>query len=188
DPGTTEIYISHRGAYQVVVGERQSEQVKWQMRPTDPELEAEMLSRLMRRLGATEEQVQVQAPVAAPRAQLAKNGEIPEALMLADGFDRAWRRVGLALDRVGFTVEDRDRSKGLYYVRYLDPDIDGKGKSGWSRLAFWRSDTGEKDEQFRISVADADNGSEVRVQNAEGASAKSPTAGRILALLQEELK
>jgi outer membrane protein assembly factor BamC len=190
DPGTTEIYISHRGAYQVVVGERQSEQVKWQMRPTDPELEAEMLSRLMRRLGATEEQVQVQAPVAAPRAQLAKNGEIPEALMLADGFDRAWRRVGLALDRVGFTVEDRDRSKGLYYVRYLDPDIDGKGKSGsgWSRLAFWRSDNDKKDEQFRISVADADNGSEVRVQNAEGASTKSPTAGRILALLQEELK
>lgn len=187
-PSTTEIYISHRGAYQVVVGERQSEQVKWQMRPTDPELEAEMLSRLMRRLGANEEQARAQAAPAAPRAQLAKNGEIPEALMLADGFDRAWRRVGLALDRVGFTVEDRDRSKGLYYVRYLDPDIDGKGKSGWSRLAFWRSDTGEKDEQFRISVADVDDGSEVRVQNAEGASAKSPTAGRILALLQEELK
>jgi outer membrane protein assembly factor BamC len=98
--------------------------------------------------------------------------------------------VGLALDRVGFTVEDRDRSKGLYYVRYLDPDIDGKDKSGsgWSRLAFWRSDTGKNDEQYRISVADADNGSEVRVQDAKGASANSPTAGRILALLQEELK
>jgi outer membrane protein assembly factor BamC len=190
EPGTTEIYISHRGAYQVVVGEHGSEQVKWQMRPTDPELEAEMLSRLMRRLGAKEEQVQAKASVTAPQAQLAKNGDNPEALVLADSFDRAWRRVGLALDRVGFTVEDRDRSKGLYYVRYLDPDIDGKGKSGsrWSRLAFWRSDTGKKDEQFRISVADADKGSEVRVQNADGASAKSTTAGRILALLQEELK
>ena len=190
DPGTTEIYISHRGVYQVVVGERQSEQVKWQMRPTDPELEAEMLLRLMRRLGAKDEEVRAQAPAAVPRAQIAKNGDTPEALVLDDSFDRAWRRVGLALDRVGFTVEDRDRSKGLYYVRYLDPDIDGKGKSGsgWSRLAFWRSDSGKKDEQFRISVADADKGSEVRVQNAEGASTKSPTAGRILALLQEELK
>ncbi|MGH8730287.1 MAG: outer membrane protein assembly factor BamC [Burkholderiales bacterium] len=191
EPGTTEIYISHRGVYQVVVGEHGSEQVKWQMRPTDPELEAEMLSRLMLRLGATEEQVQAQARVVAPaRAQLEKNGETAEALMLADGFDRAWRRVGLALDRVGFTVEDRDRSKGLYYVRYVDPDIDGTGKSGgfWSKLAFWRSDTGKKEEQYRISVADADNGSEVRVQDGEGASAKSPTAGRILALLQDELK
>jgi len=190
EPGTTEIFISHRGVYQVVVGERQSEQVKWQMRPTDPELEAEMLSRLMHRLSSNEEQAKVPGPVAAPRAQLAKNGDIAEALMLADSFDRAWRRVGLALDRVGFTVEDRDRSKGLYYVRYLDPHIDGKGKSGggWSRLAFWRSDTAKKDEQFRISVADADRGSEVRVQNAEGENSKSATAGRILALLQEELK
>jgi outer membrane protein assembly factor BamC len=191
DPGTTEIYISHRGAYQVVVGERQSEQVKWQMRPTDPELEAEMLSRLMLRLGAKEEQARAKTPAAAPaRAQLAKNGETAEALMLADGFDRAWRRVGLALDRVGFTVEDRDRSKGLYYVRYVDPDVDGSGKSSgvWSKLAFWRGDDNQKNEQYRISVAGADTGSEVRVQNAEGADSKSPTAGRILALLQEELK
>ena len=75
-------------------------------------------------------------------------------------------------------------------MRYVDPDVDGKGKSDstWSKLAFWRSDTGKKDEQYRISVANADDGSEVTVQNAEGASAKSPTAGRILALLQEELK
>jgi outer membrane protein assembly factor BamC len=110
--------------------------------------------------------------------------------MLADGFDRAWRRVGLALDRVGFTVEDRDRSKGLYYVRYVDPDVDGSGKSSgvWSKLAFWRGEDGQKNEQYRISVANADTGSEVRVQNAEGVDSKSPTAGRILALLQEELK
>ena len=191
ESGTTEIYISHRGAYQVLTGDvHKGEQVKWQMRPTDPELEAEMLSRLMRRLGAKEEQVQAQAPVEVPKAQLMKNGEFPETLMLPDSFDRAWRRVGLALDRVGFTVEDRDRSKGLYYVRYLDPDIDGKGKSGsgWSRLAFWRSDDSKKDEQYRISVANADDGSEVTVQSAEGASTKSPTAGRILALLQNELK
>ncbi len=191
DPGTTEIYISHRGAYQVVVGERQSEQVKWQLRPTDPELEAEMLSRLMLRLGAKEEQAKAKTAVAAPaRAQLAKNGDSAEALMLADGFDRAWRRVGLALDRVGFTVEDRDRSKGLYYVRYVDPDVDGSGKSSgvWSKLAFWRGEDGHKNEQYRISVADADTGSEVRVQNAEGVDSNSPTAGRILALLQEELK
>ncbi len=64
EPGTTEIYISHRGAYQVLFGSvHTKEEVKWQMRPTDPELEAEMLSRLMRRLGAKEEQVQAQAPI-----------------------------------------------------------------------------------------------------------------------------
>ena len=72
-----------------------------------------------------------------------------------------------------------ESAPGVQYVAI--GDFDGKGKSGsaWSRLAFWRSDTVKKDEQFRISVADVDKGSEVRVQNSEGATAKSPTAGRI---------
>lgn len=192
EPGTTEIYVSHRGAYQVVVGERQQEQVKWQMRPTDPELEAEMLYRLMARLSGKQEQAEAQRkqPVAEPRAELTTNGNTPEALLLRDSFDRAWRRVGLALDRVGFTVEDRDRSKGIYYVRYVDPDsVDEKSESFMSRLAFWRSsDAAKKQEQYRISVSDAEKGSQVRVLNAEGQKSSSPNAGRILSLLQAELK
>lgn len=188
--GTTEIYISHRGAYQVVVGERQTEQVKWQLRPTDPELEAEMLARLMARLGAGPEQLETaRTPPNEPRAELAKNGEAPESLLLRDSFDRAWRRVGLALDRVGFTVEDRDRSKGLYYVRYVDPEsVDERSDSFLSKLAFWRDDAAKKQEQYRISVANAEKGSEVRVLDAEGQQAKTGSAGRILTLLQAELK
>ena len=190
--GTTEIYISHRGAYQVVVGERQQEQLKWQMRPTDPDLEAEMLSRLMDRLGGAQEQVAAKgkSPASESRAELSGNGQTPEALLLRDSFDRAWRRVGLALDRVGFTVEDRDRSKGLYFVRYVDPDVvDVKSESFISKLAFWRSsDAAKKQEQYRISVADVEKGSEVRVLNAEGQKANTTSAGRILALLQAELK
>jgi len=193
EEGTTEIYISHRGAYQVLVSEgRQREDTKWEMRPTDPELEAEFLYRLMGRLGAKQEQVEAQkkAPASEPRAELTKSGSTPEALLLRDSFDRAWRRVGLALDRVGFTVEDRDRSKGLYYVRYVDPDaVDEKSESFLSKLAFWRgSDAARKQEQYRISIANVDKGSEVRVLNAEGKKAESPRAGRILSLLQAELK
>ena len=103
---------------------------------------------------------------------------------------RAWRRVGLALDRVGFTVEDRDRSKGMYFVRYVDPDaVDEKSESFMSKMAFWRSsDAARKQEQYRISVANADKGSEVRVLNAEGKNANTPSASRILSLLQAELK
>lgn len=192
EPGTTEIYISHRGVYQVVVGERQKEQVKWQMRPSDPELEAEMLYRMMRRLGATEEQVAEQRaapPVPQPRAQLAPGTETPESLLMVDEFDRAWRRVGLALDRVGFTVEDRDRSKGIYYVRYVDPDVDKGGDGFFSKLAFWRDNNADRNrEQYRISVLESQQGSEVKVLDAKGEVAATPTAGRILALLQAELK
>ena len=190
--GMTEVYISHRGVYQVLTSEgRQQSDTKWQMRPTDPELEAEMLYLLMDRFGAKKEQVEAQkkAPPES-RAELTRNGDTPEALLLRDSFDRAWRRVGLALDRVGFTVEDRDRSKGLYFVRYVDPDAgDEKSESFLSKLAFWRSsDDARKHEQYRISVANADKGSEVRVLNSEGKKANTPSASRILSLLQAELK
>jgi outer membrane protein assembly factor BamC len=52
-PGTTDIFISHRGMYEIFVSEGK-DQTKWQPRPPDPELEAEMLRRLMIRLGSEE--------------------------------------------------------------------------------------------------------------------------------------
>jgi outer membrane protein assembly factor BamC len=192
NPGSTEIYISHRGMAQINISQdRYTETTKWQVRPVDPDLEAEMLSRLAIRLGARDEQIRAQAKAPEqPKATISKNGELPEALLLVDSFDRAWRRVGLALDRVGFTVEDRDRSKGLYYVRYVDADAPDKAEKGfWSKLAFWRSDDGaKKDEQYRISVAGATQGSEVKVLDGQGVKSNSMTAGHILALLQQELK
>ena len=191
DNGSTEVYISHRGMAEInIARDRYTETTKWEVRPVDPELEAEMLSRLAIRLGAREEQITAQAKAPElPKATISKQGELPEALLLVDSFDRAWRRVGLALDRVGFTVEDRDRSKGMYFVRYVDVDATDKNKSEgfWSKLAFWR-DGPKKDEQYRISVAGATQGSEVKVLDAKGVESASPTAGRILALLQQELK
>ena len=110
-------------------------------------------------------------------------------LVVDDGFDRAWRRVGLALDRVGFTVVDRDRSKGTYFVRYSDPDTDGakKEKGFLDKLQFWKSDV-EKVEQYRITVAQADPRSLVTVQDPNGAPDKSATGEKILSLLRDQLK
>jgi outer membrane protein assembly factor BamC len=100
--------------------------------------------------------------------------------------------VGLALDRVGFTVEDRDRSKGLYFVRYIDPDADnktGKVNEGWlSKFKFWGSDKKPSAEQYRIMVKAEGAGTAVNVLNKEGAAETSDTADRILTLLFEQLK
>src|SRR5580765_5743662 len=77
------------------------------------------------------------APSLPSRSRLLKTAN-GSSVQIDEGFDRAWRRVGLALDRVGFTVEDRDRSQGIYYVRYVDADAaDKKEKGFWSKLAFW---------------------------------------------------
>jgi outer membrane protein assembly factor BamC len=192
---TTEIYISHRGMEEVYVAADRN-QTMWQPRPPDPELEAEMLRRLMVRFGVQEARAKSQVATAADntpaRATLAKGGAGAGTLALNEQFDRAWRRVGLALDRVGFTVEDRDRSKGIYFVRYIDPQIDNKTpesqKGLLSRLKFWGSSEKAKTEQFRIQVSNVDPGAQVNVLNKEGAQENSETARRILALLYEQLK
>ena len=193
--GSTEIYVSHRGMEEVYINEYKNE-TRWQPRPPDPDLEAEMLRRLMGRFGVQQErakteiaQARVQGPV---NATLVKGQGGGGMLSVNDQFDRAWRRVGLALDRVGFTVEDRDRSKGLYFVRYVDPDVDNKStpqKGFLSKLnPFNKSDKKPSTEQFRIQVKDADTISQVSVLNKDGSEEKSETASRILSLLYEQLK
>jgi len=195
EPGTTEIYISHRGMYEVLEGGDGGSRTIWEPRPADPELEADMLRRLMVRFGV--EEVRSKSLMAADskreRAKVTHSQEGAGKLVLTDTFDRAWRRVGLALDRVGFTVVDRDRSKGLYFVRYVDPDMDGaKEEKGFlSKLAFWKSNGKNKDnspEQYRVQVVAGSGGSEVNILNKDGATEKSETATRILNLLFEQLK
>jgi outer membrane protein assembly factor BamC len=192
--GGTEIYISHRGMQELYVNEDRSE-TRWQPRPADPELEAEFLRRLMVRLGASEEKAKalVATAQAPQRAALKKGLDGNELLEVFEPFDRAWRRVGLALDRVGFTVEDRDRQKGVYFVRYADPEAEmarkSSEKSMFSWLAFWRQDEPKvKAEQYRVAVVAETDSSRVQVLDKNGAAESSPTSRRILTLLHEQLK
>jgi outer membrane protein assembly factor BamC len=193
--GTTEIYISHRGAQEVLKGSAaQTEGTIWTARPSDPELEADFLSRLMTRLGSDASRAKtVVASVQPqqPKAKLVKGGgssyvEVDEA------FDRAWRRVGLALDRVGFTVEDRDRGMGVYFVRYVDQDAEAqkKAEKGFlSRLfSFGSDDDKAKAERYRIVVKGVGTNSQVSVQNNDGKPEASNTGNKILSLLNDQLK
>jgi outer membrane protein assembly factor BamC len=193
---TTEVYISHRGMIEVFENTAiDQKSTMWQPRPADPDLEAEMLRRLMVRFGVQEARAQanLQRTTGSPKARITKLPDGTGQLAIEDPFDRAWRRVGLALDRVGFTVEDRDRSKGLYFVRYVDPEVDANSKKPTgllAKLAFWRSDADPKDRsaQYRIAVKDGQAGSEVNVLTKEGQVDRSDTANRILNLLYEQLK
>ncbi len=186
-PGTTEIYISHRGMYEIYIDEGK-EQTRWQPRPADPDLEAEMLRRLMVSFGVEESRAKTMMAAAPPeeRAKLLPDG----SLQVLEPFDRGWRRVGLALDRVGFTVEDRDRSQGVYFVRYVDPEAAAEKEGFFSKLAFWRDSKPDpsKTPKHRILVkADGDN-SLVQVLTAEGGVDVSETGKKILRLLHEQLK
>ncbi len=195
----TEIYISHRGMVEVA-DKRQSNPLRdpttegtvWQPRPADPELEAEFLQRLLVRLGVEESaaKAQVARGAASPdRARLTKTTE-GTRLTVDERFDRAWRRVGLALDRVGFTVEDRDRANGQYFVRYADPDAGTGRKEGiLGRLAFWRDrEDPARSLTYRIQVIEAGNSTDVHVVDDKGQRDNSETAARILTLLHEQLR
>jgi outer membrane protein assembly factor BamC len=197
EPGTSEIYISHRGMYEVYVTEGK-DQTRWQPRPAEPELEAEMLRRLMVRLGVEEQRAKtlLAADKQPDRASLTRAADGTSTLTIQETFDRAWRRVGLALDRVGFTVEDRDRSQGMYYVRYIDPEASVRKKDegeGWlSRLNPMKIFKGKPDvdpkQQYRIHVQGDGPDSKVRVLTREGGVDNSETARKILGLLHEQLK
>jgi len=187
----TEIYISQRGMMEVYTTEGK-DQTKWQPRPPDPELEAEMLRRLMVRFGVETTRaesllVNQQTP---EQARVVKEAGMP-VLEMDESFDRAWRRVGLALDRVGFAVEDRDRSKGVYFVRYIDPQIDNNSKSDeglLAKFAFWRSKEDQNSPQLQIMVSGADEKSRVNVTGVEGKPVDASTQTRIINLLYKELK
>jgi outer membrane protein assembly factor BamC len=189
----SEIYLSHRGAEEVYTNERR-EGTTWQPRPNDPQLEAEMLVRLMVSLGAKEEPARTAAgtlaaaPAAAVvQARAAATADAP-TLMIDEPFDRAWRRVGLALDRGGFTVEDRDRQAGLYYVRYVDPKSAGKDEPGWWARLFGDATNPQAALRYRIVLkASAQKTTLLSVQNAAGAADTGENAQHIVGLLAREL-
>ncbi len=198
EPGTVEIFISHRGAAQLPtkISQGAGEDWNWTLLPPNPELEAEFLERLMVAFGtpvpAAAEAVATLTN-APDRARIEKGGDGLSKLVVDDAFDRAWRRVGLALDRTGFTVVDRDRSKGLYFVRYSNPDLARKKEEGWladtiSKLQFWKTEKTEKPEQYRVVVTQADPSSLVTVQDPAGVADRSPNGEKILALLKDQLK
>lgn len=204
DAGTTEIFVSNRQVEEIFADSNQDRTI-WQAKPADREMEAEMLQRMLVKIGGAQATAQAQAQakqVAAASGAPIKSGDTRNAAMDANGltvndsFDRAWRRVGLALDRVGFTVEDRDRSKGLFFVRYIDPERDIASQANprddsWvEKLKFWKSSPSkDKQPQYRIHVADAGSSmSQVQVQDMQGAADKSATSKKILTLLYDQLK
>lgn len=206
EKGTSEIYISHRGMEEVFTSTAQ-DRTSWQPRASDPELEAEMLQRLLVRFDESAGRVTATAPAGSPTvpaaagsASISAAPQIARLVKSADGrnerlevdeaFDRAWRRVGLALDRGGFTVEDRDRAKGFYFVRYLDPDLESKAKAeqGFFSKLFGR-EKAVTAPQYRVGlIGQSTTRTTVQVFDSTGKAEVSTVGDRILNLLNEQLR
>lgn len=185
--GGTDVFISHRGMIEVYNSSAKDTTV-WQPRPADPELEAEFLRRLMVKLGVSQEQSKaLLAAGASPSSSRATAINGQPVVQIDDGFDRAWRRVGLSLDRTGFTVEDRDRAQGVYFVRYVAPTAD-KAEPGFLGKLFGASKADAAPLKYRIAVVSQGASTTVSVLDAGGKPDTSTNAQRIVNVIADDLK
>lgn len=185
--GETEIFISHRGMAEVYTADRTNQTV-WQPRAADPELEAEFLRRLMVKLGVSQEQSKALVANSAPKPlALVSSVNGQPVVQLEEGFDRAWRRTGLALDRTGFTVEDRDRKQGVYFVRYQNLTSENSEPGLFSKM-FSGSKKANEAAKYRILVKSQGESSTVSVLDADGNPETSATAQRIVKVIADDIK
>jgi outer membrane protein assembly factor BamC len=193
-PDETEIYITQKGALEKCVTDTTGSCLYtiWTSRPNDPELEAVFLARLMERLGMTQEQAKamVAAPLGpkTPKAKFVQEANNQGYIELSAGFDRSWRDVGLALDRSNFTVEDRNRSNGVYYVRYVNAKDVGDKKGFFSNLFSSKDDSKLQAKKYQVIVkSTGENSANVYVQDADGKPENTPAGIQLLTLLNDQL-
>ncbi len=207
--GTTEIYVTHRGAERIFYdgdasGQQRREgvgEMVWKPIAADPGLEAEMLTRIMVFLGLNESEAgalidgagtEGAGAVPALGARLESDERHPLFLVWDEDLPSAWQRLGLALDRAGFVIDDRDRGQGLYRVRD-DADASGASSASWlSGLKFWeRSERRPKSYRLLLVESGVEEGASKRtrliVQDEPGTVDAGPDAMRILSRVQEFL-
>ncbi len=199
-PGTTDVYLTHTAMEERILSNTVGEgnNAVWEPAPSNPGKEAEMLQRLMVYLGVTQQRAASATASAAPgggdaaarptTVKLVPDGA-GSVLVISEEFRRAWRQTGVALDRIGFAVEDRDMSTGTYYVRY-DPGSEGaKKKDGFfSKMAFWRGRDIDPVKKYQVKLVGSGAETRVSVLNAAGQRDDTPAGQKILSLLQEQIR
>lgn len=184
----TDISITHSAMEEMLTGQDKSTS-RWVERPRDPALEAMFLAKLMQKFGLTDaqsKQLLTDAhPAAAPVTVAMDSGAA--TLDLQESFDRAWLRVGLALDRTNFAVDNRDREKGIYYVRYADTMQELK-KEGFFGKLFYSNSSKKPGQEFLVNVrSKGDALTQVAVLDANGQVDTSSDAQHIVSLLHAQL-
>jgi len=187
--GQTELSLTHRGLLEQATGNSENTGTRWVHRPSDPQLEQDFLRRIMLKLGATDEKLPDLLKAQAGQTQAAvrlANDASRLAIDIDEPFDRAWRRVGVAIDRLGFSVDDRDRAKGLLFVRYRDPSVVGSAKGFFGRL--FSGDDPDPAQTYQLKLTGEGEKSALQVLDQKGQPVKDANAQKMLTVLFERLK
>jgi outer membrane protein assembly factor BamC len=188
EPGTTLLYISHRGEELVSQGDNSV----WQPRARDIALERKVVERIQGQLGGVTDSgvAETKAPASetipaqagARRAELISAGSGKVYLTVAEDFAEAWKSTAAALSRAGIQIDQEDHDRGLYFIRLPNVEADQK-KGVWSKLKFW----GGENDKFQLSLTGVGDKTEVVVLNEEGKWETGDVAGQLLSRLNQEL-
>ncbi len=190
-PGKMNLYLTHYGMEEIIESDV-TERTIWKPRPRDPELEAEMLGRLMVYMGVEEQKAKAllarSATKKVDRATISRNDQGNSRLVVRETFPRAWRRTGASLDRISFVVEDRNREEGVYYVQYADPLAEEADDGFFSGLKFWKDKVAVDKSKYQIKLFARGDDTVIIVLDSNGKPDTSKTSYRILNLLHEQLR
>ncbi len=188
DGDKTLLFITHQGLREKRIDDQNSDadDTYWEYRDSDPDLEKEMLMRFLVFKGMKKDTaVAITNDKDISRAVLVEeNGS--QHLNVSETFPRTWRRVGLAMDRMGLHVEDRNRAAGVYYFS-LNEEFRNKQEKGWFENMFG-SDAANDNNAFILKL-DRDNSIvKISVRGQDGQSVQPKLAKLILTELQKYLK
>ena len=186
--GVTRIFITHQGLKEHAAEDINSIKIWWAARPSDPELEAEMYQRFLifRDVSKAEAKKLFAKLTTKERTRIIDKDET-KMLQVGEGFARTWRRIGIALDRIGLLVEDRNRSDGVYYLRITDDFRDKvKEEKGWLASIF-SSNKVKLKERYLLSVSDESDRSIISIIETTGAKADHRFVNQLLKDLKSYL-
>ena len=199
---TTRVFITHKGARiakdvvnakvwdddedTVDIADNANGKTLWVARPSDPELEIEMLRSFMLYIGLDKDAVSDELSVYSNK-KIAKLVEEDKGLALEvkENFPRTWRRVGLALDRIGFVVDDLNRSAGVYYISLPEKFSTKEEKTWFDRML--NTDKGELPKNFLLTVSEHGQETRVTIRNRNSATMDNKVAEKILRQIQAHI-
>lgn len=207
------IYVSHAGMERFVEGDDDNRSISWRRRPSDPNLEREILGRLLLFAGLSENQRDSLLKDYRPyqsyvtyaenehhededQSSLEEDRNQVAELSMRGSMDFVWRRTLRALDRLELSGIDADRDAGTIAftsgkdieMTQEDEQRDELSESSWLMKLFRSSEeTKTSSQQFTLKLTDQGGSVRLDLLDNRGMTADSARAQQIRQSLAQQL-
>ncbi|MDH5633264.1 MAG: outer membrane protein assembly factor BamC [Gammaproteobacteria bacterium] len=181
--GETELFITHLAMEEVTVGGGGPDVVetRWQNRASDPEREAEMLYLFIRFLEVgtlDKSKPEVKETVVVEKSKLGRDKDGYPTIKVSGPLDSAWRKLGIALDRAGLLVQDRNPDKYVYFVQTTETETSGIFSRTTKTVAAY----------YQVQLVMSGNDGYVVLRDAEGERVNTQEGETLLRRVDQQLK